>query len=229
MTIVCALGFAGVMVASSQTGTWTVYLAFISAIAIWGWVEFTLLSGMITGNSIEPCPGGISELQRFRLAFRTIAHHEYALVVMLTTLAILDTNIGSGMAIKTFALLWVLRLGAKLTIFSGAPELSTNMMPERLTYMTTYFRHDRVSVAFWLSFSLCTAFFAAGLYALLSVNYTVVTQTQIVMLTTLVALAMVEHAFMVLPVADSKLWSWAMPKRIEPGRKDQDKQGIAAK
>ncbi len=228
MTVLCALGFAGVMVASAESGLWTVYLAFISAIAIWAWVEFTLLSGMITGNRAEACPEDISEWKRFRLAFHTIAHHEYALVMMLTSLAFLDTNIGSGMAIKTFALLWVLRLGAKLTMFSGAPELSTNMMPERLTYMTTYFRHDRISAAFWLSLGFCGVFFAAGLYALLNVNYEVTIQAQVIMLTTLVGLAIVEHLFMVLPVPDSKLWSWAMPTKSKQGLEGQEKQGIAA-
>ena len=65
----------------------------------------------------------------------------------------------------TFALLWVMRLGAKLTIFSGAPELSTNMIPERLSYMKSYFRHDRVSLAFWLSLAGCLFFFSGGIYA----------------------------------------------------------------
>lgn len=211
MTIVCALGFAGVLVASAHQGIWTVYLGFASAIAIWGWVEFTLLSGLITGNHQAPCPEDVTESQRFMLAFRTIAHHEYALVAMLIVLAVLDSTGGTGMAVKTFALLWVMRLGAKLTIFSGAPELSVHMMPERLAYMKTYFRHDRVGIAFWLSVAVCLAFFLAGMYALLFMDYSTVIRTQVIILTTLVGLALIEHAFMVLPVADSKLWQWALP------------------
>jgi len=216
MTVLCALGFAGVLVASSQTGVWAVYLGFVSAIVIWGWVEFTLLSGMITGSRTEDCPADVSEPERFKMAFRAIAHHEYALVVMLVSLAILDSSGGTGMAIKTFALLWIMRLGAKLTIFSGAPELSTNMIPERLSYMKSYFRHDRISFAFWMSLAGCIFFFSGGIYALNHVQYDAAVQTQVTMLTTLVALAILEHIFMVLPVADSRLWSWAMSQQSPP-------------
>lgn len=210
MTIACALGFTGVIVASSHEGVWTVYLAFVSAIAIWGWVEFTLLSGMITGPRQSPCPEHISERQRFVFAFRAVAHHEYALVLMLICLAVADSSGGSGMAVKTFALLWVMRLGAKLTIFSGAPKLSVDMLPDRIAYMKTYFRHDRISQAFWLSATLCFSFFAFGIYALLTQVYSDAVLTQVVILTTLAGLSLLEHAFMVLPISDSKLWQWAI-------------------
>ena len=216
MTVFCALGFAGVLIASSHDAVWSVYLAFASAILIWGWSEFTLLSGLITGSESRPCPPDISETKRFWLAFRTICYHEYVLLAALCVLAILDSTTGSGMAIKTFALLWVMRLGAKLTIFSGAPRLSSNMMPDRLAYMKTYFREDRIGIGFWISVSCCSMFMVAGIYALATVNYPPVAQTQTIMLVTLVGLALLEHAFMIMPVSDSSLWQWAMPKAQKP-------------
>ncbi len=212
MTIVCALGFAGVIIASANAGIWSVYLAFVSAICIWAWVEYTLLSGLITGSQLQPCPPSITEAKRFWLAFRTICHHEYVLLATMVILAFLDTTAGSGMAIKTFALLWLMRLGAKLSIFSGAPKLSTNMMPERLAYMKTYFRQDRIGIGFWLSIICCSAFLLAGLYALATMEYSEVAQTQIIILVTLVSLALLEHLFMIIPFAESGLWRWAMPK-----------------
>ncbi|MEM9277458.1 MAG: putative photosynthetic complex assembly protein PuhE [Pseudomonadota bacterium] len=212
MTVVCALGFAGVIIASAHTTVWSVYMAFTSAILIWGWIEFTLLSGLITGSEVNPCPPSISETRRFWLAFKTICYHEYVLLSAMCVLAVLDSTAGSGMAIKTFALLWFMRLGAKLTIFSGVPKLSTNMMPKRLAYMKTYFREDRIGIGFWLSVSCCSLFLAAGIYGLVTIEYSSVTQTQIVMLVTLVSLALLEHVFMVMPFSESSLWRWAMPK-----------------
>jgi putative photosynthetic complex assembly protein 2 len=227
MTVLCGMGFAGVVISTAHHTQASVYLAFISAILIWGWVEFTLLSGMITGSTNEVCPEDISEFERFKLAFKTIEHHEYALVAMLIALAVLDSTSGSGMAIKTFALLWIMRLGAKLTIFSGAPELSTNMIPQRLSYMKSYFRHDRISVAFWLSLAGCTALLLTGLYALTNVQNDAVVQLQVTMLSTLVALAILEHIFMVLPIADSKLWGWALGKKSTRTQEQENTQ-IAA-
>lgn len=230
MTVLCALGFAGVIIASSHATVWSVYLSFGSAILIWGWVEFTLLSGLITGSEDKPCPPDISETQRFWMAFKTICHHEYVLLAVMCVLAVLDTTAGSGMAIKTFALLWFMRLGAKLTIFSGAPKLSTNMMPERLSYMKTYFREDRIGIGFWFSVSCCSLFFAAGIYALMMIDYSPIAQTQIVMLVTLVCLALLEHLFMIMPFSESSLWRWAMPGKEEHGvGGHDDKKQITAR
>ena len=212
MTIVCALGFAGVIIASANSGVGSVYLAFVSAICIWAWVEYTLLSGLITGSQLKPCPPSISETKRFWLAFKTICYHEYVLLATMVILAFLDTTAGSGMAIKTFALLWIMRLGAKLSIFSGAPKLSTNMMPERLAYMKTYFRQDRIGIGFWFSIMSCTMFLGAGTFALTTMEYSEVAQTQVIVLVTLVSLALLEHIFMIIPFSESGLWRWAMPR-----------------
>lgn len=212
MTILCALGFAGVIISSANATVGSVYLAFMSAIAIWAWVEFTFLTGLITGSEAKPCPTNVNEVKRFWLAFKTICHHEYALLAMMCLLAGLDTTAGTGMAIKTFALLWILRLGAKLTIFSGVPRLSTNMMPERIAYMTTYFRHDRIGIGFWVSVTCCSLFLVASTYVLATGSLTPVSQTQILILSTLVGLALLEHVFMVLPFSESSLWQWAMLK-----------------
>lgn len=209
-TILCALGFAGVVIASAHSEVWSVYLAFVSTLAIWGWIEFTFLAGLITGSDSTPCPPNISEGRRFAMAFKIICHHEYTLAAVLVIMAILDSNTGSGMAFKTFALLWIMRLGTKISIFSGVPGISVEMIPDRLSYMKSYFRLDRVSSAFWVSAAGCTLFFLAGLYALSDVNYNDVTRTEVIILTTLVGLALLEHAFMVLPIQDSKLWHWAM-------------------
>ena len=83
MTIVCGLGFSGVIISSAHETVWAVYLAFLSAIAIWAWVEFTFLGGLITGSENKPCPEDIPETKRFMMAFRVISHHEYLLLAML--------------------------------------------------------------------------------------------------------------------------------------------------
>ncbi|MEL7429224.1 MAG: DUF3623 family protein, partial [Pseudomonadota bacterium] len=62
----------------------------------------------------------------------------------------------------------------------------------------------------WLSLGGCSLFFASGVYALATVQYDASVRTQVTILTTLVGLAILEHLFMVLPVADNRLWSWAM-------------------
>lgn len=220
VTVACALGFAGVIISSTSSEVWSVYLAFVSALAIWGWVEFTFLAGLITGPKDTPCPPNISEGKRFAMAYKVICHHEYALVIMMIVLAVLDTSGGTGTAIKTFALLWVMRLGAKLSMFAGAPGISVEMIPARLSYMKSYFKQDKISLTFWVSIISWVIFFVAGVYALATVNYSAAIQTQIIILTSLVGLAILEHIFMVLPIKDSKLWHWAMPEKGNGANKE---------
>ena len=56
------------------------YIAFLSALAIWGWIELAFLSGIITGPNRAPCPPGAPGWDRFWRAVGTIAWHEVALI-----------------------------------------------------------------------------------------------------------------------------------------------------
>ncbi len=212
MSVFCFIGFGGLITSTFYNEVWAVYLAFVSALIIWGWVEFTFLAGLITGKTKETCPENINEKSRFVHAFNVINHHEFTLLGALIIIILIDMSGGSAMASKTFACMWLMRIGAKFAVFSGVPKLSIEMMPERLAYLQSYFRNDRIGWGYWASVVGCSVFFAAGIYALLHVHYGQVVHTQITMLTALVGLALLEHIFMVLPIADSRLWSWAMPK-----------------
>ena len=58
----------------------SVYGAFLSALAIWGWFELAFLCGIITGPNVRPCPPDIPRWERFVRAWGTIAHSEMALI-----------------------------------------------------------------------------------------------------------------------------------------------------
>lgn len=220
LTVVCAIGFSGLIIASASTAPWAPYLAFSSAIAVWAWIEFTFLAGMVTGPHLTPCPPDVSERKRFHLAFRTIMHHEFALLAALIAIWAINYANGNMMGIYTFGLLWVMRLSAKLTIFSGAPTLSIDMMPHRLAHMKTYFRVDRIGPVFWASMATNSVLLVAAIWCLLTETIHAGARVGLVMLTTLVALAVLEHLFMVLPMRESALWGWAMD--------DKEKQKAAA-
>ena len=78
------LGVNATLADPSPQGAW---FAFLSALAIWGWVELAFLSGIITGPNTRLCPPGLAARARFIAAFRTVAWHETVLVVALVSLA----------------------------------------------------------------------------------------------------------------------------------------------
>lgn len=220
MTLLGMGGIIGVSVSSFgppelQNPTMA-YVGFLSALAVWAMVEFTFLTGMLTGPRSSPCPDDVSETERFRLAFNTVSHHEYALFGALVSIGLISLPGGHLTAFATFALLWLMRLSAKLTLFSGAPQFSLDMMPRKIAHMQSYFRSDRIGLFFWLSMMVSTFVFLAALmlhtYDLVPKQYSVTA----VMLTTLLGLGVLEHWFMVLPIADGALWQWALPVQKSP-------------
>lgn len=219
MAGVGVLGLIGVYFASfpstsqagAALGAAKPYFAVLSALSVWAFIEFTFLTGAITGARKAACPRNVNEKERFWLAFSAINHHEYALVGGLLAVGLVSIPGGQIIAFATYALLWVMRLSAKLTLFSGAPKFALDMMPPKLSHLQSYFRHDRIGPVFWLSTIVFTAAFAAAVIILGSSTLTPHNSAGAIMLTTLLGLGVLEHWFMVLPIADSALWQWAMP------------------
>ena len=217
MTGVAVLGLAGAYASARGVGSLTPYLALVSALAIWAWVEFTFLSGRITGSRTIACDPGARGLARFKQAFAAVDYHEYALVGALITTGLVCLAGGSLEAFWFFALLWAMRISAKLTLFSGAPNFSVDMMPRALAHLPSYFRLDRTGPVFWTSTLLSTLGLAGAAFAFVTGMVPVEGHVFALMLTTFLALAVLEHWFMVLPVADSALWRWAMPSHAPAG------------
>lgn len=111
MTLICGLGFGGLIISTAYNEIWAVYLAFVSALIIWGWVEFTFLAGLITGETHKACPEDIDETSRFIHAFKAINYHEFTLLGALVTIGLIDMTGGTAMATKTFACMWLMRIG----------------------------------------------------------------------------------------------------------------------
>lgn len=223
VTVIAAISVAAMIISSANDAVWTAYLGFLAALGLWSWVEFTFLAGIITGSRKMPCPEHSKGWARFVLAYKTLDHHEYVLVAMLGLIAFIDWIgvAGMSMTLKTFTLLWAMRIGAKFAVFSGVPGFSDEMMPARLNYLKSYFGKGRTGIGFYLSFCFTLSLLAAGVYFINTNTYPPTLEAEIVMLTTLVGLGTVEHLFMVLPVTDSKLWAWAMRHQTRSHTKNQ--------
>ena len=53
---VLGLGGWGFAATLGLAGVGAAYGAFLSALAIWGWIELSFLTGVITGPNTRPCP-----------------------------------------------------------------------------------------------------------------------------------------------------------------------------
>ncbi|MDP2122371.1 MAG: putative photosynthetic complex assembly protein PuhE [Hoeflea sp.] len=211
-TGVATIGVFG-LVATAGDGTTALsaYFAFFSALALWAWHETTFLIGLVTGPRRIAAGDAPREKTRFRAAFLTVRDHEIALFATVLGLVWFMSGVENTTGLLAFSLLWVMRISTKLNIYLGARHAISDMLPDRLSYLKSYFRTDRTSGWFYVSLSgsallLVWLVFAA---ATAETDHGAVKWT---LLAAFAGLALIEHMFLVLPVRDSALWGWAMDK-----------------
>lgn len=198
--------------ATDATGA---YVGFTAALAVWGWHEMSFLMGIITGPRKTPCPPGARGWTRFRLAAATLIWHEIALAVTLAGIVALTWNQPNQTAAATFGILFAMRLSAKLNIFLGVPNLTVDFLPPHLGHMKSYFRVASFNWLFPVSVACASvAALLLGEAALILINDDG-NAVGFSLLFALVALAVLEHWFMVLPLPDAALWRWAVPSKIK--------------
>ncbi len=212
-TIASGVAMAGIIVTAPMTGHLAAYVAFACGLVLWGWHELSFLMGFVTGPNRQPCPAGATGWQRFRLAASTLIHHEVAMFVTILAIAVATWGQPNQTATLTFLLLFVMRLSAKLNIFAGVPHLSTEMMPDHMRYLASYFRVAPARGFFVASVAAMAALAAWLGQAALTAEGGLATGYALAF--GLVVLAMIEHGFLVLPWQDTQIFRWAMP-RVEP-------------
>lgn len=208
-----ASGFAmgGIIATAEETSAWAAYVAFACALVLWGWHELSFLMGFVTGPNRNPCPPDARGWRRFRLAASTLIYHEVAMFVCLLVMAAATWGKPNQTATLTFLLLFIMRLSAKFNIFAGVPHLSTEMMPDHMRYLASYFRIAPPRWFFILSVS-GIAVLAAWL-ADLALSSRGGIATGYALAFALVALAFLEHGFLVVPWQDTAIFRWAMPEQ----------------
>lgn len=183
------------------------YLAFLGAIGVWAWQEVGFLLGYVTGPRRLPCPPGSQGWKRARLALATILHHEIA-VLLLAGAVVYATWGGANLTgLWTFLVLWAMRQSAKLNLFFGVRNLGSEFLPGHLDYLQTYFLRRPINPL--LPFSILVPAIAAGWVwhgALATPD--VAQSASLSIIGTLLALAALEHVFMLLPLSTLGLWRW---------------------
>lgn len=188
-------------------------LAFTSGLLIWGWHTMSYYMGVVTGPRREPCPVGCTGAQRFYYAVATSLYHELAIIATAGLLVWLTWGEPNAFGLWTFLGLWGMHVSAKLNVFLGVRNLNIEFIPERLGYLTTYFRKKRMNALF--PFSIVAGTVVTVLLALQAFGSGAdpFQTTGFALLATLMALAVIEHGFMVLPIPADALWRWSLERR----------------
>lgn len=212
MTLVGAFGFILMLWGAQEPTVLGSYVGFFGALLVWAWHEAAFLTGILTGRRTGECPPGLTGFRRFRAAWEAVSDHEIAILVTAIALWLALDGSANLFGLAAFGLLWGMRISAKLVIFLGAPHAVSELMPKGIRHLKSYFKTDRMTPLFPIFLAI-----AAGLFAVLVVGASRATQAHSVvghtLLATFMALAIVEHLVLVLPVSDTALWRWAMARQ----------------
>lgn len=214
-------GFAGISSTVGDSSVRGAYIAFGSALAVWGWIELAFLSGVITGPNRSPCPPTARLPERFVRAVGTIFWHELALLGMLASIAIMSEGAENPFALWTFGLLFFARVSAKLNLFFGVPSINTSFLPAPLAHLPSHFRIAKMNWVFPISVSALTFASACWLERVADAGNDGA-RVGFALLAAITLLALLEHWFMVLPVPDERLWRWLLPEARPKAPKTQN-------
>jgi putative photosynthetic complex assembly protein 2 len=209
--VAAVLGLIVIAEVGDQATVLGACFGFAAAILVWAWIELAFLTGLVTGPRRVACDPDVVGLRRGWQAFRAIQHHEFALVGGLAAVALAAGDGANQVATWTFALLWALRLSAKLNLFCGVPMPQRDFLPDRLRYLGSYFREAPATPLLPASLVACVV--VTVLLAAAAIDAHGFRATAFGLLASLAALAVVEHAFLLLPVPAARLWGWAFRSR----------------
>jgi putative photosynthetic complex assembly protein 2 len=209
----CALAL-WVLAHGTQNTVWDAIIAFACVLAVWGFVEMTFLTGYVTGCRKTPCPPDSNGWRRVRFAIEAIVYHE--LLLLLAGAAIFAATGGRDLfTLALFAMLWLMRLSSKLNLFLGVPMLNDELLPPQLAHLKSYFRRGPMNILF--PFSVIASAIVTGMLIDQALGdgaseYSVAAYT---LLASLLALGLLEHLFMLMPVPIAGLWGPQIKARAQ--------------
>jgi putative photosynthetic complex assembly protein 2 len=213
---VAVLALWGLWYSSGRTTVAGAYCGFACAILVWAWQEVAFLLGYVTGPRRGPCPPGLAGWARARAAFQTVAHHELALVALALAVVAVTWERPNQTGPWTYAVLWAMRQSAKLNVFLGVRNLNADFLPEHLRYLQTYFVRAPMNALFPVSMAAATLVAIPLWQAVLAPGASPFALASGALVASLLTLAIVEHALLVLPVPAERLWSWGLRSRSAP-------------
>lgn len=220
ISVLALLGFVGLGATAANTSVAGAFAGFAYALLVWAWIETSFLMGYVTGPRRVPQDLATRGWLRFRAAFDTVSAHEIAIVLAGAAMLWISWGAQNNVGLWTFLVLWAMRVSAKLNLFLGVPNVSGDLLPGHLTYLASYFQQRRVSLFFPVSVTLASLAFGVLAHAAATAADPF-TGVALTLVATLLALAIVEHWFLVLPIRDSTLWRWAL-KAVDVGRISDD-------
>ena len=211
-SVVLVLCLWGIKATAAETNVGAAYWAFFFGLFAWGWQEISFYMGFVTGPRSAPCPEGCSGWKHFGHAIQTSLWHELAIIASAVIVVALTWGEPNQIGMWTFMVLWWMHQSAKLNVFLGVRNLNEEFLPEHLMFLKSFLKRKPMNLLFPVSITVSTVITTVLIQRAISAN-SVFVRTGEMFLGTMMALAILEHWFLVLPLPAGKLWQWGLASR----------------
>lgn len=222
-TLLLCAALYGLSETSAQDTVFGAFAAFTCGLVIWGWHTMSYYMGVITGPRREKCAPGCNGWRHFWHAVETSLYHELAIIATFALMAALTWNQQNQFGLWTFLVLWSMHVSAKLNVFLGVRNLNEEFIPKHLQYLTGFFRQRPMNLLFPFSVTTATIVTTVLIQKSIAPEADAFISTGFALLATLMALAVIEHWFMILPIPAEALWRWSLDPA--PVRRESDDIG----
>ena len=217
VSMFAGLAVVGFVWSLGETTAIAAIVGFGSGLAFWCWHETAYLLGYLSGPRPAACPPGANQWQRFHFGVQASLYHELAVIATAVAMLALSTGASNLVAVQTFVVLWIMRWSTKINIFLGVRNLHVDFWPTHLRYLGTYASPSPTNRFFPISgvLAISLALWIVFGYGDQPASDFRLTAMGLVM--TLLALACLEHVFLMVKVPDHLLWQWGLAP-AEPAR-----------
>ena len=212
-TILLAVSAYGLAATSGDTSLRGAYAAFAFGMTAWGWQEISFYMGYVTGPRKAACRDGCSGWAHFGHAIQTSLWHELAIIACAAGVVALTWNQPNQIGTWTFMVLWWMHQSAKLNVFLGVRNLNEEFLPEHLGFLKGFLTKKPMNLLFPVSVTVSTVICVRLVQAASAPGASAFAASGFTFLATMMALAILEHWFLVLPLPAAKLWHWGLRSR----------------
>jgi len=224
-TIVLLLALIGLAWSSSRATELGAYVSFSCGLLVYAWLELTYYMGFVTGPRKVTCEPGCAGWHHFGHALQANLYHEAATIAGAGIIFLISWGAENQVGLWTYLLLWGMQLSAKLNVFLGVRNLSEEFLPSHMQHLRSFLKRKPMNLLFPFSVAIGTALTVWLVQQVLAAEpggFAVVGWT---FLASLMALAVLEHWFLVVPLPATALWQWWLDMR---DASNKPRQGNAA-
>jgi putative photosynthetic complex assembly protein 2 len=189
------------------------FMAFACGLTVWAWQEITFYMGFVTGPRKHLCEDGCGGWKHFGHAIQVSLWHELSIIAFAMGVVALTWGGTNQVGTYTFMVLWWMHESARLNVMLGVRNLNEEFLPDHLFYLRSFLKKRPMNGLFPISVTVSTVACAVMVRQALAPDASAFTQTGMTLVAAMMALAILEHWFLVLPFPTAILWRWGLASR----------------